>query len=97
MNVYSLKTLRDFWERHPDAEKSLKAWHSHATSTNWNSMMDIKRRYASASILSADRVVFNIGGNKYRLIVSIEFPQKVVFIKFIGTHRDYDRVDARKI
>ncbi len=93
----SRKTLRDFWEAHPDAEQPLKAWHSEAEKATWTKPADIKARYGSASIVGSDRVVFNIGGNKYRLVVAIKHEAGLVFVRFIGTHGDYDDIDVETI
>jgi mRNA interferase HigB len=97
MNVIALKSLRDFWMRHPDAEQALKAWLDEARRAVWTQPADIKARYASASILKNRRVVFNIKGNDYRLVVAVAYRFKAVYIKFIGTHREYDPIDAETI
>jgi mRNA interferase HigB len=97
MCVIARNTLRAFWERYPAAEGSLKAWFSEATRANWQTMADIKRRYATASIIDDERVVFNVGGNKFRLVVKVWFPGRAVWIKFIGTHASYDQIDVRKL
>jgi len=90
--------LRDFWEAgHADAEQPLRAWFAEASTATWKTMTEIKRRYATASVIDAERVVFNIGGNKYRLIVKIWFGGQTVFVKFVGTHREYDHVDVKKL
>lgn len=94
MRVIAVKTLRDFWEAHPDAEQALRAWYDEASKARWLSPQDIKRRYASASFIAGNRVVFNIRGNEYRLIVAVAYRFEAVYIKFIGTHAQYDAVDA---
>lgn len=91
------RTLREFWERVPDAEGALVAWFQEATAADWKEPSDIKLRYASASFLPGDRVVFNIKGNKYRLVVSIWYPGRAVYIRFVGTHAQYDRINAEEI
>ena len=92
------KTLREFWEAgHADSEQPLKAWFAEVRRATWKSMADIKRRYPHASVLDAERVVFNIGGNKYRLVVKLWFPGLAVWIKFVGTHRQYDDVDVNEL
>ena len=91
------KALRDFWERHADAEQPLRAWFQETKNTAWEKPSDIKERYASASFLPGDRVVFNIKGNTYRLVVAIKYDLGIVFIRFVGTHADYDRIDAETI
>ncbi|MBW4482359.1 MAG: type II toxin-antitoxin system HigB family toxin [Tildeniella torsiva UHER 1998/13D] len=97
MRILSRSTLRNFWESHPDVEEALKAWYYEASHARWQSPADIKSAYRNASILRGDRVVFNIKGNKYRLIVSIRYDIGVIFIRFIGTHAEYDQVNAETI
>lgn len=97
MHVISRKTLKNFWEKHADAEQSLKAWFHEAKSNHWKSFTDIKARYHSADVLPGNRVVFNIKGNTYRLIVRIHYNTGLVFIRFIGTHAQYDRINATSI
>lgn len=97
MRVIAVSTLRAFWERHPDAEQALKAWYEEVMSATWTRPTDIKAQYRSASVLKNRRVVFNIKGNDYRLIVAIAYKLQIVYVKFIGTHRDYDAVDAETI
>jgi mRNA interferase HigB len=97
MRIVSLQTLRTYWEANPDVEQQLRAWHDEVISQKWEQPADIKARYASASILKKRRVVFNIKGNKYRLIVGVAFKVGVVYIKFIGTHNEYDEVDAETV
>ncbi|MEQ1660497.1 MAG: type II toxin-antitoxin system HigB family toxin [Hylemonella sp.] len=95
--MIAVSTLRAFWERHPDAEQALKAWHEEASHANWAQPSDIKEKYRSASILKNRRVVFNIKGNDYRLIVAIAYQLQIVYVKFVGTHKEYDAVDAETI
>jgi mRNA interferase HigB len=97
MRVIAVSTLREFWARYRDAEKPLRAWKAEADDARWDNPSDLKRQYGSASILNNGRVVFNIGGNKYRLIAAISYPLQIVFVKFIGTHAEYDKVDAETI
>lgn len=97
MRVIAVSTLRDFWQRDPDAEQPLKAWYEEATNATWTQPADIKAQYRSASVLKNRRVVFNIKGNDYRLIVAVAYRLKVVYVKFVGTHREYDAVDAETI
>ena len=94
MKVIALKTLKDFYQLHPDAEQPLKAWLSEAQKANWTEPSEIKAQYKSASILKSRRVVFNIKGNAYRLVVAVAYQFGAVYIKFIGTHEQYDRIDA---
>ncbi len=97
MRVIAKKILRDFWFKHPDCEQQLKAWYQEANVSVWRRPKDIKKEYPSASILEGDRVVFNIKGNHYRLIVKINYSYGMVWIRFIGTHAQYDKIDATKI
>ena len=97
MRVITLRTLKQFWLAKPDTEKALKAWHAEAKAANWQSPADIKEQYRSASILQNSRVVFNICGNKYRLIVKINYHFSTVYIRFIGTHKEYDAINAEEI
>jgi mRNA interferase HigB len=97
MRILSRSTLRTFWENHSDAEEALKTWYDEASHAHWHSPVEIKAIHRNASIIGNNRVVFNIKGNKYRLIVSIRYDIGIVFIRFIGTHAEYDKVDAEKI
>lgn len=97
MHVISRRRLREFWADHPDAEQPLKAWFAEAAAATWRQPPDVKEKYGSASILPEGRVVFNVGGNKYRLVARINYESGTVFIRFVGTHKDYDKIDARSI
>ena len=97
VRILSRKTLREFWERHPDAEQSLLAWYYDVKHANWQSPADIKEVYRNASFLAHNRVVFNIKGNKYRLITAVQYDFGIVFIRFIGTHKQYDTIDAKNV
>lgn len=97
MRVISLSTLRNFWAANPDAEIPLRRWYTEAIYASWALPSDVKERYRSASILKNGRVVFNIGGNKYRLIAAVLYQSQIVFIKFVGTHEEYDLVDAQTV
>lgn len=94
MRIIALKTLREFWEDHPDARQSLQAWYEDAKHAVWQSPSDIKATYRNASIVANNRVVFNIKGNDYRLIVMVNYRFGIVYIRFIGAHAAYDRIDA---
>ena len=99
MKIISRKTLRQFWERpqYTDAEQPLRAWFREASRADWKSPAEVKADYRSASIIGNDRVVFNIAGNKYRLVVRINYAYRVVYIRFVGTHRQYDRINAKEV
>lgn len=97
MHVISKKKLKEFWERHPDAEQPLRAWYADAKRADWTRPTDIASVIQSARPISNNRVVFNIGGNKYRLVVAIRYQSGAIFIRFIGTHSEYDKIDATTI
>ncbi|MCR9152544.1 MAG: type II toxin-antitoxin system HigB family toxin [Bacteroidetes bacterium] len=97
MKIFSRGTLRDFWEKHEDCELQLKAWYRETEKSNWDSINELRRDYPSASILKDNRIVFNIKGNVYRLIVKFNFEYKLAWIRFIGTHAEYDRNRANEI
>lgn len=99
MRILSRKKLRDFWECHEfkDSEESLKSWYDEAKFATWKTPNEIKDQYKNASILKDSRVVFNIHGNKYRLIVKINYPHSMVYIRFIDTHSEYDKIDANEV
>ena len=97
MHIVAVRFLRAFWEQNPDAEQPLKAWVDEAKNANWAQPAQIKEKYRSASILKNKRVVFNIKGNDYRLVVSVAYHFQAVYVKFIGTHREYDAIDAETI
>ena len=95
--VFAKITLREFWERYPESEQYLKTWYDTVISSDWRNPMDIKKTFIHASILRNNRIVFNIKGNSFRLIAKINYEKQWVFIKFIGTHREYDSIDANTI
>ena len=97
MRVIAKRTLRDFWEKHANSEQQLKAWYNEAEQADWKSPNEIKKDYPTACILEDNRMVFNIKGNNYRLIVRINYKYGIVWIRFVGTHAEYDKIDATKI
>ena len=97
MRVIAKKILREFWLKQTDSEQQLRTWFKEASKAKWISPNDLKLDYPKANILKGGRVVFNICGNKYRLIVNINYLRKWVFIRFIGTHSDYSKINANKI
>jgi mRNA interferase HigB len=99
MRVIAIRTLKEFWKKpeNKDAEQALRAWYVEAKEAEWKGPNDIKAKYQPASIVGNNRVVFNIKGNKYRLIVAIKYDFQIVYIRFIGTHKEYDAIDARTI
>ncbi len=100
MRVIALSTLKAFLENEPsyaDAREPVMAWYRHVRSADWLTPADVKRDIGTASILKDGRAVFNVAGNKYRIVVWINYPYRVVYIRFIGTHRQYDTIDAQTI
>lgn len=97
MRVIAKRTLREFWTKHADCEQQLKAWYRETEKAAWQTINDLKREYPNASILRNNRIVFNIKGNDYRLIVKFNFEFQIGWIQFIGTHSEYDKTDANKI
>ena len=99
MRIIARRTLREFWEGpgHQDSEAPLRAWFAEASKADWTTPADIKRQHRNASFVGNSRVVFNIGGNKYRLVVAIKYPSMMLFIRFVGSHAQYDRIDAEAI
>lgn len=97
MRIISRQTLKDFWERHRDVETFLRQWLAQTRGLMWGNSMDIKRVHSTASFLNDNRVVFNIKGNQYRLVAHVRYDLGRVYIRFIGTHGEYDRIDALTI
>ena len=97
MRVIAKKTLREFWLKHKNCAQQLKAWFNEAQKAEWKSPNNIKKGYPTASIIEDNRVVFNIKGNTYRLIVKVNYDYGMIWVRFIGTHAEYDKVDATKI
>lgn len=99
MRIIAKRTLREFWQRpgRADATQPLRAWFAEASKAQWLSPADVKAKYRSASIVGGNRAIFNIAGNKYRLVVLIRYQKGIVFIRFIGTHEEYDRVDVENV
>lgn len=97
MRIIAVKTLGNYWKKFPQSKQSLLSWHEEVGFANWNTPNELKAQFKNASVLNYKRVVFNIHGNTYRLIVDIEYRLKIVFIIWFGTHRDYDRIDAKNI
>jgi mRNA interferase HigB len=97
MRIIALKALRDFWEKHPQAEVPLRAWHAIASRAAWRSPADVKAAYRAASILGGKRVVFNIKANEFWLVVAVHYNRGLIYIRFVGTHQQYDRINAEDI
>jgi len=97
MRIIAKKALREFWLRHPNAEEPLLAWYREVEQEDWDTPAKVKVKYRSASIVGGNRVVFNIKGNDYRLVVRINYAYRVVYIRFVGTHAEYDRIDVEEV
>ena len=97
MHIIARRTLVEYWSRVPETKSELEAWFSEAEAAHWATPVDVKAKYGNASILKDGRVVFNVRGNTYRLIVHIQYQKHIVYIRFIGTHREYDQINANTI
>ena len=97
MRVISRKALREFWEKHPDSQQPLRAWYANVKRATWKTSADVKIAYRNASFVANNRVVFNIKGNHYRLVAAIDYKYSVIYIRFIGTHQEYDKIDVATI
>lgn len=97
MRVISRKILRRFWDKHPNARQPLQAWYADVKQANWKRPSDIKATYQTASFISNNRVIFNIKGNKYRIVIVIEYRFGIVYIRFVGSHQEYDHISADTI
>lgn len=97
MRIISRRALRACWEKHADAQQALQAWYVDVKRAQWRSPADIKRIYRTASFVGNNRVIFNIKGSKYRLVVAVQYKFQLVFIRFVGTHRDYDQIEVETI
>jgi len=97
MRIIAKRTLREFWEQHPAAEEPLLAWYREVEKQDWDTPAEVKAKYGGASIVGDTRVVFNIKGNDYRLVVKINYPYRVVYIRFVGTHAENDEIDVEEV
>jgi mRNA interferase HigB len=97
VRIIAKRTLRTFWQRHPKAKGPLEAWHQEVARADWSTPSEVKAQFRTASVLQDNRVVFNIAGNQYRLIVKINYAYRVLYIRFVGTHIEYDAIDATSI
>jgi mRNA interferase HigB len=97
MRIIALSTLRAFWDKYPDSEPPLRAWYALASRANWKAPANIKEAYRNASFTANNRVVFNIKGNDYRLVVSVRYDLGLMYVRFVGTHRQYDKIDVKTI
>ena len=97
MRIIALLMPRQFWQKHQQAEIPLRAWYAQASRADWAGSNDIKAAYRSASFLANNRVIFNVKGNDYRLVVAVHYNRRMMYIRFVGTHREYDEIDANEI
>jgi mRNA interferase HigB len=97
MRIIAISTLRQFWEKHPNAELPLRTWYAEASRARWNTPADIKAAHRNISFLANNRAVFNIKGNDYRLVTAVKYNTGAMYIRFIGTHRQYDKINAAEI
>ena len=97
MHIIALKTLRTFWESHPDIEDSLRSWHNQVEKEIWETPRQVMESFPNARIIGGNRAIFNIKGNRYRLVTHIDYAMKRVYVRFVGTHAEYDRIDAAEI
>ena len=95
--IFVKSTLREFWKVYPETEQYLKTWYDTAINADWRNPVDVKQTYSTVSILKNSRIVFNIKGNSYRLIAKFNFEKQWIFIRFVGTHSEYDKIDANTI
>ena len=99
MRIIARKRLKDFWQRpgHEDAEVPLREWFTEVRKANWKSPNEVKKNFGSASIIANNRIVFNIKGNQYRLVTAVDYKRQIIYIRFVGTHRQYDGVNSEEI
>lgn len=97
MRVIAIKTLKEYWEKFPQVEQALLSWHQEVEAADWDNPNELKAQYRNASVLTDKRVIFNIHGNSYRLVTDIEYRLKIVFIVWFGTHKEYDKINAKKV
>jgi len=97
MRIIARRTLREYCERNPETEASLQSWYHEVKGEAWSSPADVKRRYPKAKIVGKDRVVFKVLGNRFRLVVAVNYEIRAVFIRFLGTHKEYDAISVREV
>ena len=97
MRVISISTLREFWTKHPDSEQPLAEWYVKTCRANWSSLADMRNDFNSVDYVGNQRYVFNIKGNRYRLVVAVKFTPALVYIRFVGTHKEYEKLDVPTI
>lgn len=97
MRIIAMSALRHFWDKHPQAEVPLRSWYADAMRAEWKTPADVKAQFGNASIVGGNRVVFNIKGNDFRLVVAVVYRAGVLFVKFVGTHEEYDRINVATV
>lgn len=97
MRIVAKSTLRDYWEKHPDCEQSLLSWYKTSIRAKWSNFNEIRNQFGTCKVLGNDRIIFKIKGNQYRLVVKISFTNQLIFIRFIGTHTEYNLINAKEI
>ncbi len=97
MRVITKRTLKTFWGKHSDCEQQLLSWYKTAKQAKWKSYEELKQQFGTCKIVGEDRIIFKIKGNKYRLIVKITFINQIIWIRFIGTHEEYNKINAKTI
>jgi mRNA interferase HigB len=97
VRIIAKSTLRTFWTDHPDAEEPLLAWYREVEKEDWSEPAQVKEKYRNASFVKGNRVVFNIKGNDYRLVVKINYPYRITYVRFVGTHAEYDKVNVEEV
>jgi mRNA interferase HigB len=97
MRIVAKRTLREFWEQFPETEEPLLAWYREVEKEDWDGPAKVKEKYRSASVIKGSRVVFNIKGNDYRLVVKINYPYRMIYIRFVGTHAEYDEINVEEV
>ncbi|MFT4534979.1 MAG: mRNA interferase HigB [Saprospiraceae bacterium] len=97
MRIVAKRTLRDYWGKHPDCEQALLSWYKTSIRAKWSNFNEIRNQFGTCKVLGNDRIIFKIKGNQYRLVVKISFTNQLIFIRFIGTHTEYDLINAKEI
>lgn len=97
MRVIAISTLREFWEQYPQAETPLRSWFADACRADWKTPAEIKDAHRNASFVGSNRVVFNIKGNDFRLVVAVHYKRRMMYVRFVGTHAEYDKIDVERV
>lgn len=97
MRIIALKTIKEFWNKHPETEQQLRAWYDEVKKADWRKPNDLLREFPNVRVIKNDRAIFNVKGNKYRLVIAVKYDFKIVYIRFIGTHKEYDKINAEEI